>query len=110
MNATVSPEWEVLLAPFQSLFSAPGFRYFCVFVRVLAHLDGRLWVTHTVLSGLLTRHWTNFYRFLRSPAWSPQAVAGVLYRQCLDVAAQGGRVFLVVDDTGAPSTATTSTG
>ena len=99
MNATASPDWEVLLAPFQSLFSAPGFRYFCVFVRVLAHLDGRLWVTHTVLSGLLTRHWTNFYRFLRSPAWSPQAVASVLYRQCLDVAAQNGRVFLVVDDT-----------
>ena len=99
MNAPASPEWEVLLAPFQSLFSAPGFRYFCVFVRVLAHLDGRLWVTHTVLSGLLTRHWTNFYRFLRSPAWSPQAVANVLYQQCLDIAAQGGRVFLVIDDT-----------
>ncbi len=99
MNAPASPEWEVLLAPFQSLFSKPGFRYFRVFVRVLAHLDGRLWVTHTVLAGLLTRHWTNFYRFLRSPAWSPQAVASVLYRQCLDIAAQGGRVFLVVDDT-----------
>ncbi len=99
MNATVSPEWEVLFAPFQSLFSAPGFRYFCVFVRVLAHLDGRLWVTHTVLAGLLTRHWTNFYRFLRSPAWAIQAVTNVLYQQCLDVAAYCGRVFLALDDT-----------
>ena len=99
MDTTFSPEWEVLLAPFQSLFTKPTFRYFCVFVRVLAHLDRRLWVTSVVLSGLLARHWTNFYRFLRSSDWNPQEVAGVLYRQCLDVSAVCGRVLLVVDDT-----------
>lgn len=99
MNPTVSPDWEVLLAPFQSLFSQPGFRYFCVFVRVLAHLDRRLWVTQVVLSGLLARHWTNFYRFLRSSAWSTQEVTNVLYRQCLDKAVLGGRVLLGLDDT-----------
>ena len=99
MNPSVSPDWEVLLAPFQSLFSKPTFRYFCVFVRVLAHLDGRLWVTSVVLSGLLQRHWTNFYRFLRSPDWSAQEVASVVYRQCLDKAAVGGRVLLGLDDT-----------
>jgi hypothetical protein len=99
MNTTVSPDWEVLLAPFQSLFSAPGFRYFGVFVRVLAHLDRRLWVTQVVLSGLLTRHWTNFYRFLRSSAWSTQEVTNVLYRQCLDKVIVGGRVLLGLDAT-----------
>lgn len=99
MNATVSPDWEVLLAPFQSLFTKPTFRYFCVFVRVLAHLDRRLWVTSVVLSGLLGRHWTNFYGFLRSPDWNPQDVATVLYRQCLEVSVHCGRVLLGLDDT-----------
>ena len=99
MDTTVSPEWEVLLAPFQSLFTKPTFRYFCVFVRTLAHIDRRLWVTSVVLSGLLGRHWTNFYRFLRSPDWNPQDVTNVLYRQCLEVSAHCGRVLLGLDDT-----------
>ena len=94
-----SPDWEVLLAPFQSLFTKPTFRYFCVFVRVLAQIDRRLWVTSVVLSGLLARHWTNFYRFLRSPDWNPQDVTNVLYRQCLDVSTVGKRVLLGLDDT-----------
>ncbi len=75
MYATPSPDWDILLEPFQSLFSKPGFRYFCAFVRVLAHLDGRLWVTQVVLSRLLARHGTNFDRFLRSPAWDTNALA-----------------------------------
>ncbi len=48
-----SAEWEVLLQPFQSLFTRAGFRYFRVFVFVFAHLDGRLWVTKVILSHLL---------------------------------------------------------
>ena len=48
-----SAEWEVLLQPFQSLFTKAGFRYFRVFVFVFAHLDGRLWVTKVILSHLL---------------------------------------------------------
>ena len=63
-----SPDWEVLLEPFQSLFSKAGFRYFRVFVFVFAHLDGRLWVTQVILANLLARHFTNFYRFLASQA------------------------------------------
>ena len=55
MNQEASPDWNILLEPFQSLFSKPGFRYFCVFVRVFAHLDGRLWDTSVVLSRLLDR-------------------------------------------------------
>jgi len=100
MNTSLSPDWEVLLQPFQSLFSKAGFRYFCVFVRVLAHLDGRLWVTHVVLTGLLARHWTNFYRFLRSPQWSVTAVARQMFTLCLPVCQdEGGRVFVALDDT-----------
>jgi hypothetical protein len=95
-----SPDWQVLLEPFQSLFTKPGFRYFCVFVRVLAHLDGRLWVTQVVLSGLLCRHWTNFYRFLRSSAWSVQAVTQQMFWLCLPVCQDSARrVFVAVDDT-----------
>lgn len=99
MNQSAPPDWEVLLAPFQSLFSRAGYRYFVVFVRTFAHLDGRLWVTQAVLSGLLGRHWTNFYRFLRSPVWSEAAVRATLWRLCLAVVTAGGRVFVAIDDT-----------
>jgi len=95
-----SPDWEVLLQPFQSLFTKPGFRYFRVFVLVFAHLDGRLWVTSVILSNLLSRHYTNFYRFLASPAWSPEAVARQVFWMCLSVCVQDGhRVFAAIDDT-----------
>ena len=95
-----SPEWEVLLEPFQSLFTKPGFRYFRVFVFVFAHLDGRLWVTQVILSSLLERHFTNFYRFLASPAWSPEAVAQKLARLCLPYCLQeGNRLLVALDDT-----------
>ena len=100
MNEEASPDWNILLDPFQSLFSKPGFRYFCVFVRVFAHLDGRLWVTSVVLSRLLERHWTNFYRFLRSPAWDIAAVSRQVLALCLPVCKdEGGRVFVAIDDT-----------
>ena len=100
MNREASPDWSVLCDPFQSLFSKPGFRYCCVFVRVFAHLDDRLWVTHAVLSGLLDRHWTNFYRFLRSPAWNPSAVTRQLFALCLPVCRDhADRVFIAIDDT-----------
>lgn len=95
-----SPDWEVLLEPFQSLFTRPGFRYFRVFVFVFAHLDGRLWVTQVILSKLLQRHFTNFYRFLASSAWSPKEVASKLFTLCLPYCVQeGNRLFVALDDT-----------
>jgi hypothetical protein len=95
-----SPDWEVLLEPFQSLFSKPGFRYFRVFVFVFAHLDGRLWVTQVILANLLSRHFTNFYRFLATKAWSPEEVARQVFTLCLPYGLQEGkRVFVAVDDT-----------
>lgn len=95
-----SPEWEVLLAPFQSCFTRPGYRYFCAFVQVFARLDGRLWVTQVILSGLLDRHFTSFYRFLREGAWGTEAVAEEIWKQCAGVCATAGRrVFVAVDDT-----------
>jgi len=95
-----SPDWEVLLAPFQSLFSKPGFRYFRAFVITFAHLEGRLWVTQVVLSGLLCRHWTNFYRFLQSKAWDTAEVAAQVWKLCLPVAVQpDNRVLVAIDDT-----------
>ncbi len=69
LSNEVSPDWNVLLAPFQSLFSKAGFRYFCAFVRVFAHLDDRLWVTQVIPAKHLERHWTNYCPFLHSPAW-----------------------------------------
>src|SRR5882757_475338 len=95
-----SPDWEVLLEPFQSLFTKAGFRYFRVFVFVLAHLDGRLFVTKVILSHLLARHFTNFYAFLSSQAWSTKEVAQKLWSLCLPYGLQDGkRFFAAIDDT-----------
>jgi hypothetical protein len=95
-----SPDWEVLLQPFQSLFSKPGFRYFRAFVVAFAHIDGRLWVTQVILSKLLARHYTNFYRFLQSKAWSPTQVAQQVWKLCWPYALQEGqRLFASIDDT-----------
>lgn len=95
-----SPEWQVLLDPFRPLFTRPGYRYFCAFVRVLAHLDRRLWVTQVILSGLVERHFTSFYRFLSHGVWSLAAVRQQVWNQCRPhCQGAGGRVFAVVDDT-----------
>src|SRR5581483_6574636 len=95
-----SPDWEVLLQPFQSLFTKPGFRYFRVFVFVFAHLDGRLLVTQVILAGLLERHYINFYRFLERRSWSLTAVRQTLCNLCLSACLQPGqRLFAALDDT-----------
>ena len=105
-----SPEWEVLLQPFQSLFTKPGFRYFRVFVFVFAHIDDRLWVTQVILSRLLERHFTNFYRFLASAAWSPEAVARQVVKLCLPSCVQeGNRLFAALDSRPVMETAFQST-
>jgi hypothetical protein len=96
----LSPDWEVLLEPFQSLFTKPGFRYFRVFVFVFAHLDARLWVTQVILAGLLRRHYTNFYRFLEMRSFSLASVRQALAMLCAPVCLQPGqRLFTVLDDT-----------
>lgn len=98
-----SPAWEVRLAPFRSLFTQPGFRFFCAFMLTLAHTDGRLWVTSVVLSGLLDRHFTRFYGFLRQGAWSLSAVRQQLFTQCLSVCVdEEARLLEAVDDTVCP--------
>lgn len=95
-----SPDWDILLEPFASCFTRPGFRYFRAFVLVFAHLDHRLWVTQVVLSGLVDRHFTSFYRFLREGAWKTEAVAEQLWQQCCSVSVRAGqRIFVAVDDT-----------
>ena len=94
-----SPEWKILLAPFESLFSKAGYRYFCAFVLVFAHMDQRLWVTQVVLSGLVDRHFTSFYRFLREGAWSTEALQQPMWRLCLSRCVEGGRLFAALDDT-----------
>lgn len=101
MTLRSSPEWEVLLAPFRPLFTAPGYRCFCAFVLAFAHLDGRLHVTQVLLTGLLDgRHFTCAYRFLREGAWSVAAVRKQLWTLCRDRCAQaGGRFFVAIDDT-----------
>src|SRR6266571_3514519 len=104
MTPCPSPEWEVLLEPFRPLFSQPGFRYFCAFVLVFAHLDRRLWVTRVILSGLIAdRHFTSFYRFLREGTWSVAAVRQQVWTLCrARCEGEGGRLFVGADDTVAP--------
>jgi hypothetical protein len=101
MTLRSSPEWEVLLTPFRPLFTAPGYRYFCAFVLVFAHLDGRLHVTQVLLSGLLEgRHFTSAYRFLREGAWSVPAVRQRLWLLSRDRCEQASqRFFVAIDDT-----------
>ena len=99
-----TPDWEVLLSPFESCFTRPGYRYFCAFVLVFAHLDGRLWVTQVVLSGLpalVERHFTSFYRFLKEGAWSVEAVRQQMWKLCLSRCGTDarGRTFTAIDDT-----------
>ena len=95
-----SPEWKVLLAPFESLFTRPGYRYFCAFVLIFAHLDQRLWVTQVVLSGLVDRHFTSFYRFLREGVWPVEAVRQQMWNLCLSRCTDAsGRIFAALDDT-----------
>jgi hypothetical protein len=98
-----SPGWEVRLAPFRSLFTQPGFRLFCAFVLTLAHTDGRLWVTSVALSGLLDRHFTRFYGFLKQGAWSLSAVRQRLFAECLALClGEDGRLLQAIDDTVCP--------
>lgn len=98
-----SPEWHVLLEPFRPLFTQPGYRYFCAFVLVLAHLDRCLWVTQVILTGRVDRHFTSFYRFLREGVWSLPAVRQQLWALCRPLCqGAGGRCFVAVDDTVCP--------
>jgi hypothetical protein len=97
---TPSPDWQVLLAGFRPLFTRPGYRYFCAFVLVFAHLDRRLLVTQVILARGLSRHFTSYYRFLRAGAWSLAAVRQQLWAACWEPClAAGGRLFLALDDT-----------
>lgn len=101
MKLRSTPEWEVLLDPFQDLFTKAGYRYFCAFVLAFAHLDRHLHVTAVLLSGLVEgRHFTSVYRFLREGVWDLEAVRRRLWTLCLERAvAPGPRVFVAVDDT-----------
>ncbi|MCC6443183.1 MAG: transposase [Armatimonadetes bacterium] len=95
-----TPDWEILLSPFQSLLSPTGFRYFRAFVLTFAHLDGRLWVTQVLLTHWLGRHFTHVYRFLESPAWTTEALARQVVQMWLPRCLQaGGRLFVAVDET-----------
>src|SRR5690348_10197745 len=95
-----SPEWEVLLEPFQPLFTLRGYRYFCAFVLAFAHLDRRLWVTQVILAGWVDRHFASFYRFLRDGAWSVPQVRKKLWELCWErCRGEGHRVVVGADDT-----------
>jgi hypothetical protein len=103
MQRQPAPEWEVLLASFRDLFTRPGFGYFGAFVLVFAHLDGRWWVTQVILAGLIERHYTSFYRFLREGVWSVSAVRQQVWALCWErCRGEDGRVFVGADDTVAP--------
>jgi hypothetical protein len=106
MKLHPSPEWQVLFEPFRPLFSRAGYRYCCAFLLVFAHLDGRLWVTTVILSGLVEeRHWTSFYRFLRVGVWSVAQVRAQVWTLCREHGCgEGGRYFVSADDTVAKKT------
>lgn len=95
-----SPEWDILLAPFESLFTKSGYRYFRAFVLAFAHLDRRLWVTQVVLQSGLARGFPCFYQFLDRAAWCVSKVRRKLFVLCLAVCVdEEGRLLEAVDDT-----------
>lgn len=94
-----SPDWKVLLEPFQSLFTKPGYRLFCAFVMAFAHLDGRLQVTQVVLTSGLNRHFTCFHKFLSRAKWDEKAVRQKIFDLCLSRCIQNGRLYSALDDT-----------
>lgn len=104
---TPSPEWNELLKPLRPYFTQPGFCLFTAFVLVCAQLDRRLLVTHVAFSGLVERHFTCFYRFLREESWSAQNVgqrlASMVVEKCFkkpdDKKVGPTRVFAAIDDT-----------
>ena len=95
-----SPAWTILLQAYNSFFTKPGYLYFCAFLVVLAHQDGRICVTQVVLSRLLERHYTCFHQFLSRAIWSVEAVSKRLYAQCLPrCLREDGRLLVAIDDT-----------
>ena len=57
-----------------------------------------------ILSNLLGRHFTNFYRFLESKTWSTEKVAQKLWKMCQPCAQKQKRLFVAIDDTVAQKT------
>lgn len=106
------PDWNALFKHFQPHFTQPGFRFFTAFVMVFAQIDRRLLVTHVVTSGIVGRHYTCFYKFLKNGSWSVshvgQVLASLVITKCWPKSNESQpkdeprRVFAAIDDTVAP--------
>ena len=95
-----SPAWDILLVPFESLFTKSGYRYFRAFVIAFAHLHRRLWVTQVVLCSGVQRGYPSFCQFLDRGAWRVSNVRRKLFERCLSVCVdEEGRLLAAVDDT-----------
>lgn len=94
-----------LLWRFRDLFTAPSFEYFCAFVLGFMILESKRCVTNIILSSNIKKHWTNFYRFLKSYKWSKEKISQRLFELFFCVIKpereKEGRLNLygVVDDT-----------
>jgi hypothetical protein len=62
-----------LLLRFKDLFTAPSFECFCSFILGFMVLESKRYVTNIILSNNTIKHWTNFYRFLKS--YNPHSTA-----------------------------------
>lgn len=82
-NSVASPNIIPFLAAFRYCFTAPAFTYFCAFVQAFWLAEGRRTVTGVWRHAQTSKHFSNFHRFLKTYAWSPDEVARTLIRLLL---------------------------
>lgn len=72
------PNIMAYLAAFRHCFTAPAFAYFCAFVQTFWLAQERRTTTCVFRFAQSPKHFSNFHRFLKSYAWSPDALTRTL--------------------------------
>jgi hypothetical protein len=90
-------EAEDFFKSFSKVLSKPQYRHFyrIIFAMMICLRAHR--ITDVVRLWNYACHWTNAYYFVRSKAWEPTKLIGVLWELLVKVVS--GRVFIVADDT-----------
>ncbi|MCA1674516.1 MAG: transposase [Actinobacteria bacterium] len=99
---TLPASLMVLLAAFESCFTAPTFRTFCALVAGLVAQTGARTVCGMLVGAGLSRVWAHdrAHRFFSHARWSPERVGLALARLVVALLVPtGAAVTVVIDDT-----------
>jgi hypothetical protein len=102
MLSLIVPETFLpLLAAFQSCFTAPSYRTFCLLVSGWLHCSGRRTVTGLVIAAGAVggRHISVFHRFFARAPWSLDALGRVVFALAVRWIPPDQPLFLLGDDT-----------